>query len=231
MHRRLIALLFSALLCSNAFSQEISQQELEDWFNDDSSARIDAVNEGQLVFLKQPPPKPVHHHHNTITLTDDSLSNGWALLEQCHEHLDKVPSTQIVFREGRVRQMEIASFHDIQQAWVEGSSVQLREIGPNARICLRMQSLVLIKNADGTYHVNNGPFMRRFLDGYYPMHVSMDVLLQTDKLRYLDITPPQQPGFRVTTSRQHVKFNVWFEGRLQTLIRFLPAPRGRNGPA
>lgn len=224
MHQGLIAFFLSALISGTAYSQEASQQELEDWFNDDSSARIAAVNEGQLIFLKQAPAKPVHHHHNTITLTDDSLRDGWALLEQCHEHLDKVPATQIVFREGRVRQLEITSFSNIQQASVEGSTVQLREIGPNARICLKMQSLVLLKNADGTYHVNNGPFMRRFLDGYYPMQVSMDVQLLTDKLRYLDITPAQQRGFRVTASKRHVKFNVWFEGRLQTLIRFLPDP-------
>jgi hypothetical protein len=89
----------------------------------------------------------------------------------------------------------------------------------------------MFKNADGTYHVNNGPFMRRFFDGYYPMHVSMEVLLQTDRLRYLDITPVEQEGFKVTADRHQVKFDVWFEGRLRTLIRFVPARTPRKPPA
>lgn len=226
----------SLLVSGYALAQEISQQEhpqgmpqdLEDWFNDDSSARIAAVNEGQLVFLRQPPPKPVHHHHNIITITDATVADGWALLQQCHEHLDKVPATQIVFRAERVRELEIVSFGGIGKAWVEGASVQLRDIGPEARICLKVQSQVMLKNTDGTYHVNNGPFMRRFFDGYYPMRVSMEVRLRTDKLRYLDITPPQQDGFKVDAGRRHVKFDVWFEGRLQTLIRFKPAREAKN---
>jgi hypothetical protein len=216
--------LLGLALCAavSAFPQEVSQQELDDWFNDDSSARIAAVNEGQLVFLRQRPAKPVHHHHNVITITDATVANGWAELRQCHEHLDRVPATQIVFRAERVRDLDITSRSGISQAWVEGATVQLREIGPDARICLRLLSQVMFKNTDGTYHVNNGPFMRRFLDGYYPMHVSMEVRLRTGKLRYLDITPAETDGFTVQTSKQSVRFDVWFEGRLQTLIRFTP---------
>jgi hypothetical protein len=222
-----LLLAFGLLASSHALPQKMTQQELEDWFNDDSAARIAAVNDGNLVFLRQPPTKPVHHHHNIITVTDDTVASGWAELSQCHEHLDKVPATQIVFRPERVRDLEIVSYQGIGQAWVEGASVQLREIGPDARICLKLQSQVMFLNTDGTYHVNNGPFMRRFFDGYYPMHVSMEVQLHTDKLRYLDITPAQQDGFKVTATRRLVKFDVWFEGRLQTLIRFKP----RKSPA
>lgn len=228
---RTILLLAGAGLAGNALPHEPTQQELEDWFNDDSSARIAAVNEGELVFLRQPPSRPVHHHSNIITVNDETVASGWAELRQCHEHLDKVPATQIVFREDRVRDLQIVSYRGIARAWVEGASVQLRDIGPGAQICLRVQSHVMFKNADGTYHVNSGPFMRRFLDGYYPMHVTMDVLLQTDKLRYLDITPAEQEGFTVSASRHEVKFDVWFEGRLRTLIRFAPTREQFKPPA
>lgn len=228
---RLAVLAAAVFVAGSAPAREMSQQELEDWFNDDSSARIAAVNEGQLVFLPHPPSKPVHHHSNTITLDDETVASGWAMLRQCHEHLDRVPATQIVFREDRIRDLKIVSQRGIGQAWVEGSSVQLRDIGPGARICLQVQSQVMFKNADGTYHVNSGPFMRRFLDGYYPMHVSMDVLIHTDKLRYLDITPAQQAGFKVETSLHEVKFDVWFEGRLKTLIRFTPTLAEHKPPA
>lgn len=216
------------LFAAAVISAEMTDQELEDWFNDDSGKRIAAVNEGQLVFLPQPPDKPVHHHHNIITITDETITSGWAELRQCHDHLDRVPATQIVFREDRVRDLEIVSYRNIGKAWVEGATVQLREIGPEAQICLKVQSQVMFKNADGTYHVNSGPFMRRFFDGYYPMHVSMEVILQTHRLRFVDITPPGQKGFKVTTSPRQVKFDVWFEGRLQTLIRFEAARKAQK---
>ncbi len=218
-----VLLVTGLLFAGGASPREMSQQELEDWFNDDTGARIAAVNEGQLVFLPHPPSKPVHHHRNVITIDDETVASGWAELRQCHDHLDRVPATQIVFRADRVRDLAIVSQRGIGRAWVDGASVQLRDVGPAAQICLKVQSQVMFKNADGTYHVNSGPFMRRFLDGYYPMHVSMDVLLHTAKLRYLDITPAEQDGFKVQASPREVKFDVWFEGRLRTLIRFVPA--------
>ena len=224
-------LLLGIVLAGTALAREPTQQEIDDWFNDDSSQRIAAVNEGHLVFLHQPPAKPVHHHSNVMTIDDAAVASGWVELRQCHAHLDKVPATQIVFRADRVRDLQIVSAHGIGRAWVEGASVQLRDIGSGARICLRLMSHALIKNADGTYHVNSGPFMRRFLDGYYPMHVSMDVLLRTDKLRYLDITPTAQDGFKVNASAREVKFDGWFEGRLRTLIRFTPVAGDDKPPA
>lgn len=202
------------------FAQGPSAEEIEAWFNDDSSARIAAVNEGELVFLRTPPAKPVHHHHNVLTLDEQTLATGWGTLEQCHDHLDRVPATQIVYRQNRVRDIEIVSRHGIGHAWVEGPTVQLKDIGDGARICVRLKSRVLSRNSDGTYHVNSGPFMRRFLDGYYPMHVSMTVHLATPRLRFLDITPAAQEGFEVRVGRRQVAFDTWFEGRLQILMRF-----------
>lgn len=228
---RFIACLFAACLWPLAAGgQEMSREELEAWFEDDTSARIAAVNEGELRFLPRPPDKPVHHHHNVLTLDDEAIASGWAELRQCHENLDRVPATQIVFREGRVRDLEIVSRDNIGQAWVEGASVQLRDIGPGARICVRLWTWALFRNADGTYHVNSGPFMRRFLDGYYPMHVSMEVRVKTRGLRFLDITPARQDGFEVAVSPQKVSFDTWFEGRLQTLIRFRPLRTPRRPP-
>lgn len=215
----LLALLLLPGLCA---AQRMTPEELEAWFNDDTSARIAAVNEGELVFLREPPKRPVHHHHNVLTVDDATVATGWAELRQCHEHLDRVPATQIVFRPERVRDLEILSQQGIGAAWVEGATVQLRDIGLDARICLRLETQALLRNTDGTFHVNSGPFMRRFLDGYYPMRVTMEVRLFTRQLRFLDITPQRQEGFHVTVSRRAVKFDGWFEGRLQTLIRFSP---------
>ncbi|MEJ5210587.1 MAG: hypothetical protein WHV61_04035 [Burkholderiales bacterium] len=71
----LILALGLPLTCS---ARDMSLQELEDWFNDDTSARIAAVNEGELVFLASPPAKPVHHHHNILTVDDRTVDSGGA---------------------------------------------------------------------------------------------------------------------------------------------------------
>lgn len=219
---RLLTLLAVFTHATLVSAQQPTRQELEDWFNAPPDASASNVNEGDLVFLARPPGKPVHHHHNQLTINDRTVRDGWGKLVQCHENLDKVPATQVVFREDRVRDLKVLSFSGIDQAWVEGASVQLRGIGEGAKVCLEVQSKVLYKQPDGTYHIANGPFMRRFLDGYYPMHVSMEVIVQSKKLRFMDITPAKQQGFMVSIAPTLVSFDAWFEGRLNTLLRFKP---------
>ena len=217
---RLILLLALLAPTSNLLAQEYSQQELESWFNGPPEASAADVNEGELNFLSIRPQKPVHHHHNVLTINDQTVLDGWAALRQCHSNLDKVPATQIVFREDRIRDLRILSFSGIEAAWVEGGTVQLKQVGENAKICVGLKSKVLYKQPDGNLHIANGPFMRKFLDGYYPMHVSMEVIMKTKKLRFVDITPTIQNGFKVSVAAHLVTFDAWFEGRLTTLLRF-----------
>lgn len=231
---RLIFTLFLLAYAFNSPAREYTQQEMDDWFNAPPEPSAADVNEGELVFLTRPPAKLVHHHHNVLTLSDQTVLDGWGELRQCHENLDRVPATQIVFREDRVRKLRIVSTHGIASAWVEGATVQLKQVGPNAKICVALESKVLYPQPDGTYHISNGPFMRKFLDGYYPMHVSMEVIVKSKKLRFYDITPAKQEGFRVSIRPRLVKFDAWFEGRLNTLLRFkavvLQGPRQGRAP-
>lgn len=217
---RLLCFLALSFWIGAAAAETPTQREIDDWFNAPPDASAADVNEGELVFLAKPPAKPVHHHHNVLTISDATVADGWAKLKQCHENLDKVPATQIVFREDRIRGLKVLSFSGIEKAWVEGGTVQLRQVGQGAKVCLETESKVLYPQPDGTYHVANGPFMRRFLDGYYPMHVSMEVVLRATKLQFLDITPGKQTGFKVSIAPTSVKFDAWFEGRLNTLLRF-----------
>ena len=216
-----LILLFALLVSAGiAAAQRATQQEMEDWFNAPPEPSAADVNEGELSFLSKPPTKLVHHHHNVLTISDQTVRNGWAELRQCHSNLDKVPATQIVFREDRIRDLRILSFSGIEAAWVEGGTVQLKQVGENAKICVGLKSKVLYKQPDGNLHIANGPFMRKFLDGYYPMHVSMEVIMKTKKLRFVDITPTIQNGFKVSVAAHLVTFDAWFEGRLTTLLRF-----------
>jgi hypothetical protein len=110
---------------------------------------------------------------------------------------------------------------NVGHAWIEGVTVQLEDVGADAAVCLTAKSRALTNNGDGTYTVRSGPFMRRFLDGYYPMHVTMNLRVATDRLRVAYAEPRQQPGFVVTQKPCSLDYDAWFEGRLNTEITLL----------
>jgi hypothetical protein len=195
----------------------MSQKELDAWFNGNGAAE---VNEGALTFLAAPPAKPVHHHQNLIRITPDSLASGWTELEQCHDNLDAVPAAQITFREGSVRDLRVLESSAIAKAWVDGSTVQLQGVSPGARLCLAAQTRALKDSGAGYFTLNNGPYMRKFLDGYYPMHVSLKLEYPAQLLQVLDISPAEQLGFRISQKAGQVKIDTFFEGELRTLVQF-----------
>jgi hypothetical protein len=103
---------------------------------------------------------------------------------------------------------------------VEGASVQLEGVGQGARLCISGEMRTLSDNGDGTFSLHSGPFMRRFLDGYYPMHVTLEVDYAGTGLRFLALTPAPQPGLSLSEGDHTVKIDAWFEGRLRTELRF-----------
>lgn len=185
---------------------------------------VSEVNEGGLRFLPSPPEKPVHHHRNHVFLGEDSLNTGWVRLEQCHQHLDPVPSMQIVYNRERIRDIRVERRENIGKAWVHENTVQMEQVEANALICIRAETRALSADGAGIYSLANGPYMRRFLDGYYPMRVSMKVSIETPKIVFLDVEPLAQPGFAVNRHGNEVGYDAWFEGRLNTLIRFRRLP-------
>lgn len=178
------------------------------------------VNEGHLHFLATPTDRPLHHHQNRIRIDLDSLNSGWVSLSQCHDNLDPVPRAQITFREGFVRDLRVDSLSDIDDAWIEGPSVQLRGVGHGARICLSAQTRALRNNGNGYFNLLSGPYMRKFLDGYYPMRVSLEVEYPIHLLTLVDIAPPPQPGLTIEERPGGIRMDAVFEGELMTLIQF-----------
>jgi hypothetical protein len=182
------------------------------------------VNNGNLHFLSQAPATPIHHHQNQITLNTESLATGWAKLEQCHDHLDPVPDAQIVYGQDRIRNLAIARSAKIGRAWVENNTVQMQQVEPNALICITAETRALAHEGENRYSLSNGPYMRRFLDGFYPMQVSMRVRMDAPGLQFLDISPAPQTGFSVTHNGNEVAYDALFEGVLRTAIRFTVVP-------
>lgn len=188
--------------------------------DDADFASAASVNEGRLNFLAELPDKPVHHHQNRILISPESLASGWVELEQCHDHLDPVGNAQITFRDGFVRDLRITEKRAIADAWIEQSSVQLRGVERDARLCIAAQTRALKAVGNGYFNLANGPYMRKFLDGYYPMRVSLDIRYPSSLVRLIDVTPPAQTGFVIDAQPGHIAIDARFEGELRTLLQF-----------
>jgi len=186
-------------------------------FEDGWEDRAEEVNEGELRLLKPRPDSDEHHHHSQLKITQESLKTGLVDMFQCHTNLDATSALQIVFNQGRVRDLQISSHSKIARVWVEKNTVQLENISPGSRLCLSLKTSALRIN-DKKIILKNGPFMRRFLDGYYPMRVSMSVEYPVKKMHFLGIKP--EGIIHRMDSNGRLEIDVRFEGRLNTEISF-----------
>lgn len=223
--RKIVALGAAILLTAitiTASPSDLSNEDSFEWFDEEDLESLTAmVNEGELAFLSEPPAGRVHHLNNVLILDRGSPASGWVRLQQCHRNIDRVPRAQILFNAERVRNIRITHAENIGASWVDGASVQLTDIAEGSHLCLGADSRALTATGDGVFRVNNGPFMRRFLDGYYPMRVSERIMLADSGLRFAGIKPMRQPGFEVEIEALSIRFDAWFEGRLSTEIELV----------
>jgi len=214
------------LLWSNtAAGADLSREELEAWFEDDSRSlpfSTDDVNEGELEFLAVPPEKPTLHSANRLTIRASSLDDGWVGMYQCYNHLDAVKDAQVVYQYKELRNLKVEYTRNIEKAWTEGQSVQLYNTLNEATLCVSAEVRILNKNANSGYSLKNGPFQRRFLDGYYPMHVSLSISYPPELLSFSASLPEPQSGFRVDSKPGLLEVDAWFEGMLFTEMVFNP---------
>ncbi len=178
------------------------------------------INEGELRFLDRPPDTPPHLHSTHVFVTEDSLTSGWVTAKQCHYHLDQVSALQVVFNKRRVRNIRILQFDNIGRAWVEGASVQVKNVGKDAVLCILSENLAIKRNeSERTYEWHGGPYMRRFLDGYFPMQVKLAIDYPADRLR-LESIDPGTLRFKTVANPGMVRLDALFEGKLDITIRF-----------
>jgi len=201
------------LLCGIAYAEDETA-----WFESDAERQALAVNEGELEFLDAAPGQRVLQTSNRLTLTADSLADGWVRLEQCQGNLDPVPALEIVYRYHAMRDLRIESFHGMERAWVEDDSVQMINLGAGAGLCISAAVQVLHPAGDGYYEIRSGPFHRRFLDGYYPLQLDYRVSYPAGLLQVETVQPAEQPGFSVDRQSGELKINALFAGRLTIRI-------------
>ena len=215
----LVLLLLSFHLCAD---EEVTPDEQEKWFNEDDSFSPDQISEGELKFLLESPRKPVLHSLNVLTISQDSIENGWVLLEQCYKHLDPVPDAEVVYRYKSMRDLRVTSKRNIETVLVKGQSVQLTNITSKAELCVKAEVRIFYKNPNGTFSLINGPFHRKFLDGYYPFHVTLKINYPSSLLKIVQTKPEVQAGFNIKKSDNVILVDSFFEGMLNTEIIFQP---------
>lgn len=213
------------LLALPLSAAEPTPEELERWFEDDSRAQpydFD-VNSGELAFLAVLPDKRVPHSHNRLRILASSLDDGWLEQSQCHENLDPVPLAEVVYKYREMRDLRVVSTVGIERAWVEGQSVQMENISHGAVLCVAAAARLLRREGE-EYVMRNGPFQRRFLDGYFPLRVSLTLEYPAERLHVVSIAPPEQPGFAVRREPGRITLEALFEGKLYTEVRFRAVP-------
>lgn len=194
---------------------------------DDSDFDIFNIGDSELRFLSAVPAKPPHLHHSRVIVSADSLRTGWVHTKQCHYHLDQVSALQVVFRPGRVRNLRILQADNVGKAWVQGASVQLEKVGADAVLCIASEHLTLSRSPDGSFEWRGGPYMRRYLDGYFPMQVKL-VIDYPDSLLRMQSIEPVALKFHMLNNPGQIRLDALFEGRLDVEVRFAAAESTRE---
>ena len=219
---KLLLLLMANTLIPTAVIAQPTREELEKWFNDDSQLHPveQNSNTGQRVFLTQPPAKSAPHSTHELTVTPSSINTGWIRIKQCHKNLDPIEAVEVVYHYKQMRNLKIQSTQHIGKAWVDGQSIQLTGVQKGAKLCAQLEARVFQQDEKGNYLLVNGPFQRRFLDSYFPMHISLSVTYPHNQLRFTKIHPAEQKGFKVTSLQNKIDIDTWFEGKLVIGVEF-----------
>ncbi len=223
---RIFSLLFSGVIL---MLPVLPTAAVDDWSVIEEEMALEQrareVNEGELRLLDKPPEAEAHHHQNRLMITERSLSDGWVTMYQCHSNLDKVAASQIVYNKDRIRNIKVLSSQNIGSAWVEGHTVQMKDITAESKICISADKRAL-SYEKGKYYLKLGPFMRRFLDGYYPMHVEIEVSYPVF-LKLISASPVD--ALRHTNGRKsYADIDLWVVGKLDIELVFSskrPAPQ------
>ena len=175
----------------------------------------------ELEFLPQSPAGAPHRQEMQVLIDAQSLKTGLVRVDQCHYRLDPVPATQIVFGPA-LKALQVTRSRNISSLDLEGRSVQLHDVGENAEICLRTVNQVFRRQADGSFVLRNGPFMRQFLDGYFPLQLQYQIRYPASLLVLESLTPEVPATAFKSNLPGKLDLQVLFTGPLQLETRFRP---------
>lgn len=198
---------------------EPSEEQLRWLESDELTPPEFQINMGELEFLATPPDEPVPHSDNTFWIEPGTLQSGWLKLRQCHENLDPVPELEVTYQYRQMHDLKIVKKHNIGHAEVIANSVQMTDLQRGNRLCVEARIRVLYREGE-TYKLINGPYHRRFLDGYYPYHVTLRIHYPVERLAPGAVQPAARPGLTIQRQTGKLTIEAWFEGRLMTEVIF-----------
>ncbi len=187
---------------------------------DNDLERLSNIADADFLPIDRPLDRPPFFHAKALTVTEDSLASGWARNHQCHRHFSVTPSLEIVFPNGKIRNIAITGSSNIGDVTVRGPTIQLEDVNEQSTLCFASEIHVLQREADGSYRITAGPFYYRFLDGYFPMEVDLKVRYPSSLLKVLRVVPGNQRGIEVTRNDGEVRFSSRFEGTLWVQVFF-----------
>ena len=216
-----IALWLAGLACYSSILHSNQNEHLsaQQWFDSDLEEQALAVNEGPLDFITAEPAGNILFTRKTLVISPHSLAHGWVRLDQCYYHLDAVDEMTIGYHYQAINHLEITASRNIGEATTSDQNIELRNVGHEAMLCIQAEVL-LLESGNGLFRLRSGPYHRKFLDGYYPFHVALEVKYPQDLLKPVSIKPANQPGFRVTEQENTILVDSLFRGKLTIQIIF-----------
>lgn len=164
----------ATLLAASAFAEEPVIKDDAYWFDRDWEEQARNINEGELRFLASDGSETFHRTENIITIDSDSRTSGWIGIRQCHYQLDAVADTEIVYQYPEMGPIRVISARGIGRITPAERSVALRDVQKDAELCLAY-AVRHLQATDTGWVLGLGPYYRGYLDGFYPMHVKIEV--------------------------------------------------------
>lgn len=218
--RALIILLGAFTSTPGMGVEQKSQAELEAWLNDDNEATLEILNGDKPVFLDENQTEIILHSKNLVIISMKSIDTGWVTIEQCHNHLDEIMKTQIEYQYKSMRNLRILSTSNIENAWIEENSVVLNNTQNDASICISVNAKIFYQEPDKTYTLVSGPYHRKVMDSYLPIHVSYAVKYPAEYLQYTGIHPEPRDKFKILLQPGKVAVDAYLTGKLTIEIQF-----------
>lgn len=187
---------------------------------DDELERYSDIADEDFRPIDRPLDRPPFYHAKTLTVTKESLDNGWVRNYQCHRHFSVTPSLEIIFPNAKIRNITITNSSNIGNVEVRDHTVELKDVNEQSALCFDSEIHVLQRESHGSYRITAGPFYYRFLDGYFPMDVDLKVQYPTSLLEVSHVVPGNQDGVALTRNDGEVRLVSRFEGTLWVHLSF-----------
>lgn len=196
---------------------ELKGDELDDFEAISGIADAEYRNITDVGVLDHPP----FVHDKTLVIKSGNLDDPWIRNRQCHADFPLFPDLQIAFKEGAVRSIRITRQENVEAAWIEGPTVQMKQTRPDTRLCFESENRIFQYDPESdTYLLRVGPYFLRLFDGYFPVRVKLNISYPDDLLELVSMSPDPVEGAEAYLGKGNIYHENVFEGRLVLEFKF-----------